>query len=137
MNGGTEEIEALVAQKDPLGFDVLMGVNVIKTLGGISITKSEEVHFLCKQALHVQQQHSSLKNWIFMPNLTNVEMDQIPSKFRNNITEYQQRSGGLIKELQQWIEKSWLSFPIVTGKLTKIPKRDFNFARVKTGQVGT
>ena len=25
----------------------------------------------------------------------------------------------------------------VTGKLTKIPKRDFIFARVKTGQVGT
>ena len=28
-------------------------------------------------------------------------------------------------------------FSIVTGKLTKIPKRDFIFARVKTGQVGT
>ena len=26
---------------------------------------------------------------------------------------------------------------IVTGKLIKIPKRDFIFARVKTGQVGT
>ena len=26
---------------------------------------------------------------------------------------------------------------IVTGKLTKIPKWDFIFARVKTGQVGT
>ena len=35
------------------------------------------------------------------------------------------------------VASSIIFFPSVTGKLTKIPKRDFIFARVKTGQVGT
>ena len=38
-------------------------------------------------------------------------------------------------ELAREVKKNLLN--IVTGKLTKIPKRDFIFARVKTGQVGT
>lgn len=45
----TVEIEALVAQEDPLGFDVLIGVDAIKALGRLSISKSGEVHFLRKQ----------------------------------------------------------------------------------------
>ena len=50
VNGGSAEIEAMVVQEDPIEFDVLMGVDVIMTLGSISVTKSGEMHFLRKQA---------------------------------------------------------------------------------------
>ena len=30
---------------EPLGFDLLVGINAIKALGGVSILKSEEVQF--------------------------------------------------------------------------------------------
>lgn len=48
VDGG--KAESLVVQEDPLGFDVLIDVNAIKALGGVSISKSGEAHFFRKQA---------------------------------------------------------------------------------------
>lgn len=50
VDGRTAEIEALVVQEDPLRFHILIGVDTNKALGRVSILKSRELHFLCKQA---------------------------------------------------------------------------------------
>lgn len=42
------KIEVLAAQEDPLRLDVLNGVDAIKTLGRVSISKSGEVHLFPK-----------------------------------------------------------------------------------------
>lgn len=44
-NGHAVVIEVLVMVGDLLGFDLLMGIDAIKALGGVSILKSGEVQF--------------------------------------------------------------------------------------------
>ena len=39
------DIEALVVDKQLLGFDILLGINAIKELSGVYLTESGEAHF--------------------------------------------------------------------------------------------
>ena len=39
------DIEALVVDKQLLGFDLLLGIDVIKELGGVYLTESGEARF--------------------------------------------------------------------------------------------
>lgn len=52
VDGGTGELEALVAQKNTLGFDILISMDAIKAQGEVSISK-EWCTFFASKLLHV------------------------------------------------------------------------------------
>lgn len=53
VNGGTAKLEALVAQEVPIRFNILIDIDTIENLGGVSFSKSGKVHFL-HNLLHAQ-----------------------------------------------------------------------------------
>ena len=93
--GNSANVEALVALKKPLSFDLLLGYDAIRALGGVHITQTGAVQFQEKTpvcaALRIDQpdfrvefephQKAWTASWRWSGN-------QEPAKLRNGVAEY-------------------------------------------------
>ena len=88
------DFEALVIDKQLLGFNLLLGINVIKELGGVYLTESGKAHFGClnrcvaisinEPDFGVTYDHSS-KEWTASWKWANSHS---PSELSNSVQEY-------------------------------------------------
>ena len=116
--GNSAKIDALVVREKPLEFDLLLGFDAIKALGGVLITRTGTVQFqgeppVCA-ALSIDQPDFSVafdrqqKEWTASWKWTD---DKAPAKLRNRISEYPVPSeirAAYEQELRAWIEDGWL-----------------------------
>ena len=115
--GNSANVEALVALKKPLSFDLLLGYDAIRALGGVHITQAGAVQFqktpVCA-ALRIDQPDFSVEfdphqkawtaSWRWSGN-------QEPVKLRNGVAEYHvpdQIRPAYEEELREWIKDGWL-----------------------------
>lgn len=122
-------IDALVVDFKPLGFECILGVNAIASLGGVTILSSLEVCFgASKQGVNVSTFCASAreseiavegpdyrvsfdadqKMWTASWKWSN---DSEPLSLRNRVTEYTIPAGAREEyeaEVQEWINKGWL-----------------------------
>ena len=81
---GTERAvapEVLLMMEKLLRFDLLIGINIIKALGGVSLSKSGRYNFLVSQFLPMQwHQHSSSRNLISKQSLISNEMNRLHNR---------------------------------------------------------
>ena len=116
--GNSANVEALVALKKPLSFDLLLGYDAIRALGGVHITQTGAVQFQEKTpvcaSLRIDQPDFSVKfdphqkawtaSWRWSGN-------QEPAKLRNGVAEYHvpdQIRPAYEVELREWIKDGWL-----------------------------
>ena len=116
--GNSTNVEALVALKKTLSFDLLLGYDAIRALGGVHITQTGAVQFQEKTpvcvALRIDQPDFSIEfdahqkawtaSWRWLGN-------QEPAKLLNGVPEYHvpdQIRPAYEKELREWIKDGWL-----------------------------
>ena len=109
----------LVVNSKPLGFDLLLGMDVIKKLGSVHIDEGGKAHFA--EAAHTLgatialEQHDfraefdqRTKSWTVSWKWSG---DQPPEKLYNRVPEYTipaRACAEYDKELQNWIDNGWL-----------------------------
>ena len=109
----------LVVNSKPLGFDLLLGMDVIKKLGGVHIDEGGKAHFV--EATHTLgatieleqpdfrvEFNQCTKSWIVSWKWSS---DQPPEKLYNRVPEYTitaRAPAEYDKELQNWIDNGWL-----------------------------
>ena len=112
--GNSANVEARVALEKPLSFDLLLGYDAIRALGGVHIMQTGTVQFqktpVCA-ALRIDQpvefdQHQKVwtVSWRWSGN-------QGPAKLRNGVAEYyvpDQIRPAYEAELREWIKDGWL-----------------------------
>ena len=109
------DVEVLVADRKLLGFDLLLGFDIIKKLGGVYMTRDEMVSFpqldrpVCtaiaidKPDFHAEFDQNK-KIWV-------VSENQTPLKLENKATEYlvaKQLRAEFDNELPTWIDNGWV-----------------------------
>ena len=108
----------LVVNSKPLGFNLLLGMDVIKKLGGVHINGgmahfAEAAHTL-GATIELQQPdfhaefNQSTKSWTVSWKWSG---DQPPEKLYNRVPEYNipvRARAEYDKELQNWIDNGWL-----------------------------
>ena len=116
--GNSANVEALVALKKPLSFDLLLGYDAIRALGGVHITQTGAVQFQEKTSvcasLRIDQPDFSVEfdphqkawttSWRWSGN-------QEPAKLQNGVAEYHvpdQTRPAYEEELCEWIKDGWL-----------------------------
>ena len=116
--GNSANVEALVALKKPLSFDLLLGYDAIRALGGVHITQTGAVQFQEKTpvcaALRIDQPDFSVEfdphqkawttSWRWSGN-------QEPAKLWNGVAKYHvpdQIRPAYEEELREWIKDGWL-----------------------------
>ena len=116
--GNSANVEALVALEKPLSFDLLLGYDAIRALGGVHIMQTGAVQFQEKTpvcaALRIDQPDFSVKfdqhqkawtaSWRWSGN-------QEPTKLWNRVAEYHvpdQIRPAYEEELREWIKDGWL-----------------------------
>ena len=112
-------IEVLVVDGDLLGFDLLLGLDTIKQLGGVTVTGAGEVTFpqcdkpycaaitITKPDFNAEYDKIT-QRWTASWKLVG---DQPPVTLRNRLAEYPalaQIREEYERELQMWIDNSWL-----------------------------
>ena len=111
------EIEVLVVDKQLLGFDLLLGINVIKLLGGVYLTESGEARFggldRCA-AISINELDFSVtydcrnKEWTASWKWAN---DRSPNELSNSVQEYAvlcHARDAYKNENLQWQRNGWL-----------------------------
>ena len=111
------DIEALVVDKQLLGFNLLLGINVIKELCGVYLTKSGEAHFgglnRCA-AISIDELDFSVtydrsnKEWTASWKWANGHS---PSELSNSVQEYAvpcRARDAYKNEILQWQQNGWL-----------------------------
>ena len=116
--GNSTNVEELVALKKPLSFDLLLGYDAIKALGGVHITQTGAVQFQEKTPVCAapridqpdysvefdQHQKAWTASWRWSGN-------QEPAKLRNGVAECHvpdQIRPAYEEELREWIKDGWL-----------------------------
>ena len=111
--------DVLVVSSKPLGFDLLLGMDVIKKLGGVHIDEEGRAHFaevdLALGATIALEQPDfraefdrHTKSWTVLWKWSD---DQPPEKLYNRVPEYKiptRARAEYNKELQAWIDNGWL-----------------------------
>ena len=118
-NGPSVAIRALVLDRDLLGYDLLLGLNVIRQLGGMVMSDTGEVRFpqherlmcaaitLDEPDLHAEYDEAECiwtTSWKWSGK-------QPPVSLKNRLSEYptpKQLQGEYEQELQAWIQNGWL-----------------------------
>ena len=120
-SGRSARVDALMVHDRPLGFDLLLGFDAIKALGGVQITKNGTVLFQGEEeevpvcaALRIsepdfnvefdQHQKSWTASWKWTDN-------RAPVKLQNRVSEYRvpvHIREAYEQELQTWIKDGWL-----------------------------
>ena len=113
----TVDIEALVVDKQLLGFDLLLGIGAIKELGGVYLTESGEAHFegLNRCAgISIDEPDFSVtydrrnKEWTASWKWAN---GRSPSELSNSVQEYAvscHARDAYENEILQWQRNGWL-----------------------------
>ena len=109
----------LVVNCKPLGFDLLLGMDVIKKLGGVHIDEGGKAHFA--EAAHTLGATIELEQPDFRAKFDQRTKswtvswkwsgDQPPEKLYNRVPEYTipvRARAEYDKELQNWIDNGWL-----------------------------
>ena len=109
----------LVVNSKPLGFDLLLGMDVIKKLGGVHIDEGGKAHF--DEAAHTLGVTIELEQPDFLAEFDQRTKswtvswkwsgDQPPEKLYNRLPEYTipaRACAEYDKELQNWIDNGWL-----------------------------
>lgn len=123
------EVDALVTNFRPLGFECILGLNGIKSLGGVTILPSLDVHFgllasddhegsgvqpVCAGAMEIDEPDfhvvydNSNKVWTVVWKWVN---DFEPDALRNKVAEYAIASSAQPEyeaEIEEWISNGWL-----------------------------
>ena len=111
--------DVLIVDSQLLGFDLLLGIDIIKALGGVRIDGRGEAHFseagapLCA-AIKLEEpdfsaefdQHT--KSWTVSWKWSG---DQPPERLRNTVPEYNVPASAQVeyeRELRTWIKNEWL-----------------------------
>lgn len=115
--GAATKINVLVTQGNLLGFDLLLGYDAIKVLGGVAIHQDGKVRFLeapvCA-ALHIDRPDftvdydSRKRAWIASWKWTE---GMAPTKLKNGVAEYpipSEARAEYERELKAWIQDGWL-----------------------------
>ena len=109
----------LVVNSKPLGFDLLLGMDVIKKLGGMHIDEGSKAHFA--EVAHTLGATIELEQPDFRAEFDQCTKswtvswkwsgDQPPEKLYNRVLEYTipaRARAEYDKELQNWIDNGWL-----------------------------
>ena len=111
------DIEALVVDKQLLGFDLQLGIDMIKLLGGVYLTESGEAHFGCLNrcaAISIDEPDFSMtydcwnKEWTASLKWANSHS---PSELSNSVQEYAvpcHARDAYKNEILQWQRNGWL-----------------------------
>ena len=116
-SGVSAEMSVLVTQNDLLGFDLLLGYDAIKALGGVTIAQTGDVHFLeapvCA-AVHIDRpdfkvdydhhQRAWTASWKWTAG-------RAPTELKNGVAEYpipDEARNEYEQELEAWIRDGWL-----------------------------
>ena len=113
------KINVLVVNSKPLGFDLLLGMDVIKKLGSMHINERGKAHFA--EAAHTLGATIELEQLDFRAEFDQCTKswtvswkwsgDQPPKKLFNRVLEYTipaRASAEYNKDLQNWIDNVWL-----------------------------
>ena len=113
------KMNVLVVNSKPLGFDLLLGMDVIKKLGGVHIDEGGKEHFAVAAhtlgaTIELEQPDfrtefdQRTKSWTVSWKWSG---DQPPEKLYNRVVEYTitaRTRAEYNKELQNWIDNGWL-----------------------------
>ena len=110
----------LVVNSKPLGFDLLLGMDIIKKLGGMHIDEGGKAHFA--QAAHTLGATIEIEQPDFCAEFDQCTKswtvswkwsgDQPPEKLYNRVLKYTipaRACAEYDKELQNWIDNGWLA----------------------------
>ena len=118
-NGPSVAVQALVVDEDLFGYDLLLGLNAIRQLGGMTMSDTGEVKFsqherlMCTaitldesdfHAEYDEAKHVWTASWKWSG-------DQPPVSLKNRLSEYpalKRLQGEYELELQAWIQNGWL-----------------------------
>ena len=119
INRNLLKINVQVVNSKPLGFDLLLGMDIIKKLGSVHIDERGKAHFAevahtLGATIELEQpdfraefdQHT--KSWTVS---WKGSSDQPPEKLYNRVPEYTipaRARAEYDKELQNWIDNEWL-----------------------------
>ena len=118
-NGPSVAVQALVVDGDLLGYDLLLGLNVIRQLGGMAMSDTDDVRIPLHERLmcaaitldepdfHAEYDEAK-RVWTASWKLSG---DQPPVCLKNRLSEYptpEWLQGEYEQELQAWIQNSWL-----------------------------
>ena len=104
----------LVVNSKPLGFNFLLGMDVIKKLDGVHIDEGGKAHFALGATIELEQPDfraefkQRTKSWTVSWKWSG---DQPPEKLYNRVPEYTipaRARAEYDKELQNWIDNGWL-----------------------------
>ena len=128
-DGKSVEVDAFVTNFKPLGFECILGLNGIKSLGGVTISPSLDVHFgtfnsddfedsggrlVCAAAMEVDEPDfrvvydGNKKIWTVAWKWAG---DSEPDALRNTVAEYAVASSAQAEyesEIEEWITNGWL-----------------------------
>ncbi|KFD63395.1 hypothetical protein M514_24416 [Trichuris suis] len=121
--GDPVTIEGVIADKKPLGFDVIIGMNGISALGGVTVNAQGQVQFGTAKAVVVASAHSCIRvdekdfvatydpatnTWTTAWKWASAGR---PEVLRNTKEEFPLPEGireAYTEELEQWIQNGWL-----------------------------